>query len=251
MITNPPANFDAKSFFADIYWHQKWNLFPTIETPGLNDVQGLLARAKFPEKLDGKRVLDVGTWNGCFSFEAERRGAAEVVALGPDPMEATGALKLKKLLQSTATDFRYGTIYDLNPGDIGQFDVVMCFGVLYHLRHPLLALDNLYKICRDTLYLETEITPDFHNESACKFFRRDELNNDESNWFAPNRRCLEDLLFSSGFQPRHIDDSLPTRATLECQMDPLGPEWLRHQTSEGSYYEIITRPVLGPRKYFN
>ena len=59
----------------------------------------------FPNNLEGKRVLDIGYWNGCFCFEAERRGAQEVVGIGPEAPEATRALKLREILGSQITDF--------------------------------------------------------------------------------------------------------------------------------------------------
>jgi tRNA (mo5U34)-methyltransferase len=249
MNTNPPSDFDPDSFFSGTHWHQKWEIFPNVFTPGINDVAALLDKVAFPDSLEGKRVLDIGFWNGCFCFEAERRGAKEVIGIGPEAPEATGAMKLRDILGSQVTEFRLGTIYDLNPDEIGSFDVVMCFGVLYHLRHPILGLDNLYKVCQGTLYLETEITKDFSDASATKFHRRNELNDDDSNWFVPNKQCLKNFLLSSGFRVFHYNDELKTRASIASLVEDK-PEWLLNKTSEGIYYDLISKPVLGPRKYF-
>ncbi|RME70243.1 MAG: hypothetical protein D6781_06735 [Verrucomicrobia bacterium] len=71
----------ADELFAGIHWHQRWEIAPGLFTPGRNPVAPICDAAGLPARLDGLRVLDVGAWNGCFSFECERRGAAEVVAL--------------------------------------------------------------------------------------------------------------------------------------------------------------------------
>lgn len=142
-----------KSLLQDVSWHQKWEIEPGIFTPGRNPVQVLMDEAGVPQDLTGKRVLDIGAWNGCFSFEAERRGAT-VLAIGPEMPAATGFDKIRTYLKSKV-EYQLGTIYHLDPDTIGTFDVILCFGVIYHLRHVLLAFDMMRRVCRDKLYVET------------------------------------------------------------------------------------------------
>ena len=113
-----------QKLFEDVVWWQKWEVTPGIFTPGHNSVEFILSMVDFPKDLSGKRVLDIGTWNGCFAFECERRGAAEVLAIGPESTEATGFLKLKKHLNSRV-EYKYGSIYHLRPQTIGRFDIVL------------------------------------------------------------------------------------------------------------------------------
>src|SRR5262245_5009969 len=157
MRLEPSPNFDATSFFRGVYWHQMWELFPGVKTPGRSGVAEIMKWCQVPERLDGRHVLDIGAWNGCASFECERRGAAKVVALSLEDPEITGFYRLKEALASTRTNYVRGTIYDLDPRKLGTFDVVLCFGVIYHLRYPLLGMDNLRRIAAGDLYLETYV----------------------------------------------------------------------------------------------
>jgi tRNA (mo5U34)-methyltransferase len=130
-----------------------------IVTPGTVNapyLQFLLDTLQLPETMTGLRVLDVGTMDGYFAFECERRGA-EVVAIDVCPEDARCFALAKKLLVS---DVRYHqmSVYDLHDGTLGgPFDIVLFLGVFYHLRHPFVALDNLWRITRGELRVETHV----------------------------------------------------------------------------------------------
>jgi tRNA (mo5U34)-methyltransferase len=109
----------------------------------------------FPERFDGLTVLDIGTWDGYFSFEAERRGAKRVVAYDMHPPDHYGFAIAKTLLNSSV-EYIQGSVYDLTPDVYGTFDVVMFFGVFYHLRYPLLALDRIWEITDQYLLMESQ-----------------------------------------------------------------------------------------------
>ncbi len=216
---NPkPAGFDAERFFAGVYWHQKWEVFKGVFTPGRNPVQELMAYARVPESLAGKSVLDIGAWNGGFTFECARRGASRVVGFGPEDPDETGFNRIRAALGYTDVEYVRGSVYDLNVSKVGRFDVVLFFGVLYHLRYPLLALDKIYEVCRDWLFLESFVSD--HNfvvgprGESCemakldarltktplwRFFQRDELYEDASNWFGPNMCGVVAGVESAGF----------------------------------------------------
>src|SRR5580700_2619635 len=91
-----------------------------------------IARYPIPQDLTGKRVLDIGAWDGWFSFEMERRGAT-VVAV--DSSKQKTFLQARELLNSKA-EYIVEDVCRLSPRDIGYFDIVLFFGVLYHLKHP-------------------------------------------------------------------------------------------------------------------
>lgn len=214
-----PAGVDVNSLFEGIHWHQKWEVFQGVWTPGGNPVADLCSHAGLPHDLRGKRVLDVGAWHGCFSFECERRGASEVVALSLESPQAVGFPKLKEALGSRV-EYVQESVYTLDRKTLGEFDVVLFFGVLYHLRYPLLAIDKLRGVCRGKVYAETHVidhrfpsrgwlgreTHSLKQVSSAltdvplwRFYKGAELNNDRSNWFGPNIRAVLDAFESAGF----------------------------------------------------
>ena len=234
---------DYAELFSSIGWHQRWEIAPGIFTPGGNNVADLMDWTNVPQSLAGKRVLDIGAWNGCFSFEAERRGAAEVIAIGPEHPDNTGFTKLKEFLGSKV-QYRLGSIYHLQPDEIGVFDVVLCFGVLYHLRYPLLGIDMVRRVARGTLHLETYAMPG-EGPSMWEFYRKNELNNDASNWFGPNKTAIEEMLLSSGFDRVSVKSHPNNRASAFAHVSAGKPEWFSIGCGEGFYYDVITKPVLG------
>src|SRR5580704_13120213 len=104
-----------------------------------------------PEDLRGKRVLDVGAWDGWFSFECERRGA-EVVAV--DCVELDTFLEARELLASRV-EYLALDVAELSAKRLGRFDIVLFLGVLYHLRHPLLGLEKVVELCTGTALVES------------------------------------------------------------------------------------------------
>jgi tRNA (mo5U34)-methyltransferase len=155
-----------------IEWYHTLELAPGLVTPGWLDHRPLAPRLPLPVSLAGRRCLDVGTFNGFWAFEMERRGAAEVIAvdvldahrwdwpLGSE--EATVAALAKRLaagdgftLAQEALRSRVKrldcSVYDLDPDDVGRFDVVYLGSLLVHLRDPVLALERIRGVCDGTL----------------------------------------------------------------------------------------------------
>lgn len=253
-----PVRFDPERLFAGVYWYQRWQIFRGYYTPGHNSIDKLCNTVQLPRDLTGQRVLDIGAWNGCLSFECERRGAREVVALGPESPESTGFLRLAAVLGSQRTHYQLGTIYDLDPEKLGHFDVVLCCGVLHHLRYPLLGLDNIRRVCTGTLYLETLISDErlaAHCSPAARaaplweFFRRNEINNDDSTWFGPTSVAVVQALESAGFgvlEPQKNQKG--GRGAFQAQVKPGVPEFLAIQCAEAVYYETLVRHLFGPKR---
>ncbi len=217
-----PAGFDPEALFGGVHWHQKWEVYEGVFTPGRNPVSDLMAYAEVPQDLTGKTVLDIGAWNGCFSFECVRRGASHVLGLGPDDPMASGFSRLKEALGYQNVDYVKGSVYDLDKQSIGEFDMVLFFGVLYHLRYPLLALDKIFQVCKERLYVESfvidnhfllgarknpcllvNVSPELQQTPLWEFFQFDEVNSDSSNWFGPNLCALISAVESAGFEPTH------------------------------------------------
>jgi 2-polyprenyl-3-methyl-5-hydroxy-6-metoxy-1,4-benzoquinol methylase len=106
---------------------------------------------QLPENLQGKRVLDIGPWDGYFTFEMERRGA-EVV--GIDYVDLDTFRALQSIFGSRAC-YLQEDVYELDPRRHGLFDIVLFLGVLYHLKHPLLALEQVCAVTKETCIIDT------------------------------------------------------------------------------------------------
>ena len=220
------------------FWWHSIDLGGGVVTPGRKTPSILakeLANFQLPD-LRGRTVLDIGAWDGFYSFHAERLGAKRVVALdhyvwsvnwgldSHDPLTGTptnGLLTpdqneqmwrpqelpgkrgfdlahevLKSSVEPIVADYMTCDLQAL-----GQFDVVFYFGVLYHMRHPLLALERLAKLTREVAVIETQaIEIPFTKRSFCEFFETNELGNDPTNWWAPNARALVGLCRAAGFR---------------------------------------------------
>jgi tRNA (mo5U34)-methyltransferase len=197
---------------------------------------GEIMRMDWPD-LRGKSVLDIGAWGGFYSFEAERYGASAVTALdyyswitdfvkleqwvaaeraagripdaynppehvldraglpGRKPFDiAREALHSK--IQTVCADFR-----NVKPEDIGQFDIVLFLGVLYHLVDPWEALQRVFRLCKQCAVVETLgfYIPEQSGRPLWEFYRDDTINNDVTTWWAPSEKGLADMLRGVGF----------------------------------------------------
>jgi tRNA (mo5U34)-methyltransferase len=204
---------EARSFIAGstFVWHQSFELVPGVETPGAHPLDYLFEVGAVPDDLRGKRVLDLGTSNGGAAFLMERRGAARVVAVDIYPPDWFGFDELRRFLGSDVEYFQ-GTVYELSRLVGGEtFDHVLFWGVLYHLRHPLLALDQVRSVLAPDGLVEIESAVADEELGACgelpvsRFYRRNELAADPSNWFSPTVACLKDWCLSSGLVPERVE----------------------------------------------
>jgi len=183
-------------------WYHTIDLGQGIVTPGRLDPQKqTLPRLGLPADLSGKTVLDVGAWDGFFSFEAERRGAKRVLATDSHAWWGTKpSFELaRRALGSKVEDFDID-VMDLTPEKIGTFDVVLMLGVLYHMRHPMLALEKVFSVTADHLILETVTDLTWTSYPAMRFYPGDELAGDSSNWFGPNPAAVAGMLKAVGFR---------------------------------------------------
>jgi tRNA (mo5U34)-methyltransferase len=205
---------------AKFYWHQRFELAPGIYTPGSNDIGFLLDAACLPDNIDGASVLDIGATNGGLAFELERRGAGRVVTVDIYSGDWFGFEQLKALLNSNV-EYMCGSIYELPAKLNEQFDIVVFCGVLYHLRHPLLALDMIRTLTRGRALIETAVCDRDLVETASRslvhYHRLDDLNDDGSNWFEPSVAALTDWCRSCGLEPIKIQ-TWPAEAPGRCMV---------------------------------
>jgi tRNA (mo5U34)-methyltransferase len=191
-----------------------------------------------PDDLSGKSVLDIGCNAGFFSLELKRRGAARVLGVDSDPRYLAQA-RLAVEVSGLDVELRELTVYDV--AALGErFDVVLFMGVLYHLRHPLLALDLVRAhVAKDLVVVQSMLrgsddafaaAPDYPFTERAIFddptwprlhFVERKYANDETNWWIPNRACLEAMLRSAGFVPEPV----PWTEIYVCRLaqpDPFG-----------------------------
>jgi tRNA (mo5U34)-methyltransferase len=183
------------------HWYHRIEVAPGLVTPGINDSSRSLEALHLTEDLRGVTVLDIGTRDGFFAFESERRGA-DVLAVDYLPATATGFSIAAQLLGSRVR-YLQENIYNLRPEAIGTFDVVLMLGLLYHLPDLLRAFSTVRTLCRSELYLESHVCDDDYPELAslpiAVFCPGASLNADPTNYWAPTTACVEAMLVESGF----------------------------------------------------
>jgi tRNA (mo5U34)-methyltransferase len=222
-----------------LLWFHSFDLGSGVRTSGIKSAETLEREwgALALPALEGKSVLDVGAWDGWFSFRCEDAGAARVVALDhfawamdhvaqrayyircleegttPEEWENVPELWDETLPGKRPFDLvhrqrrsRVETIVADFPGTdaptLQAFDIVLFLGVLYHLRDPFLALRRVAKVTKEMAAIETVIVvvPDNEHHPLWELFPADELNGDPSNWWAGNAKGLESLCLAAGFR---------------------------------------------------
>ncbi len=202
-------------------WYHSFELPGGTRIDGYISVEALrerYSRFPIPSDLTGKRVLDIGAWDGWFSFEAERRGAA---VTSVDCVELESFLEVRRRLNSQA-DYRILDLFDLPSAGLGQFDYVFFLGVLYHLKHPLLGLEILCALTRETALVDSFVTDgdswrDHAGEiPSMEFYETDELAGRLDNWFGPGVGCLLALCRAAGFARVELLHAAGHHAAVAC-----------------------------------
>ncbi len=197
-----------------ISWYHTLDLTPELTTDGWFDNRPFVDHYGLPERLDGMRVLDVGTWDGFWAFEMERRGA-EVVALDVEheseydwpprrrppryaDLQRGDGFRLAKEILDSSVERVHCSVYDALPRDLGTFDLVFCGVVLLHLRDQLLALERLANLCHGRLILAEEY------DRLCSLLpfpvSRYRADRDAAVVFwLPSRRTWKRMVWSAGF----------------------------------------------------
>ena len=260
------------------WWHEI-ELAPGIVTPGDDSNRmklPILDRLGLPSDMRGMRALDIGCSDGYFSFEMEKRGA-RVVAIDFVPETYTGFATARTILGSNV-DYRMDNVYNLDPEQYGQFDVVLFMGVLYHLRKPLAALDAIRSVTRvdGQLFVGTmmideyvqlpdgsittleAVNPILKTIPLWQAYPGDSLNGDYTNCFAPNRRALEVALREAQFQVEQMeivsmggyararaiaDEKTAKYQKLDTRLEttPFDPSVPYFLDEEGSVHEVTGR----------
>jgi tRNA (mo5U34)-methyltransferase len=200
--------------------------YPAVKYAGFRDA--------LPKDLSGWSVLDIGCNAGFYSLELKRRGADRVLGIDHDEHYLRQA-RFAAEVEGADVEFRKMSVWQI--GDIGEtFDLVLFMGVLYHLRHPLLALDLIHEhVVRNLMLFQSmqrgsrevaEVAGDYEFFEDSHFARpgypkayfvEHRYSHDETNWWIPNRACAEAMLRSSGFSI----EAQPEREVYLCRWQPL------------------------------
>ena len=214
-----------KNLWEKTGWWHSFELPDGKVLRGVNTLEILRTRlAQFPIGADlrGKRVLDIGCWDGWFSFELERRGA-EVVAL--DCWDNPRFHEMHSVFNSRV-EFRQMDVMEISPDTVGRFDIVLFLGVLYHLKHPLLALEKVCSVTKELAAVDSYVLRDNFELSAqpvLEFYETDEFEGQTDNWVAPNLSCLVAMCRTAGFARAEFKKVLLYSASVACHRR-WGPE---------------------------
>lgn len=217
-------------------WFHSIDLGHGIVTPGRDESARKLGWIGLPADLRGATVLDIGAWDGFFSFEAERRGAARVVAVdgpawrepawGPGGFGTRAGFDLARRALGSGVEARELDLDEIAPETVGRFDVVLLLGVLYHLKHPWAALERVASVCDGLLIVESHADLLDLGRPAMALYPGAEVAGDASNWWGPNVAALEAMLREEGF----------------ARVDVVHRERRRYRLARAAY-----RRVRGPR----
>lgn len=200
-------------------WFHSIDFGNGIVSPGIAPLANLqsLAEVYFQGGMQGKSVLDVGCWDGFNSVEAFRYGAERVLATDywvwqNRPLTSRKTTELARELLAPKLEILQVRPEDMTIDGFGQFDVVLFCGVFYHLRNPFSTLEVVAKLAREMLVVETAMDAADVGRPAMIFYPGTELNGDATNWWGPNRACVEGMMRDVGF-PR-----------IEFTVNPLFPD---------------------------
>jgi tRNA (mo5U34)-methyltransferase len=229
-------------------WFHSIDLGNGVVTKGLSDKNATIRKDQLPD-FARRSVLDIGAWDGYYSFLAERNGASRVVALDhyawgldfgareqywnecrangmlPDHARDTTDFWRPELPGRRGFDFAHRTlashvepvVADFATTDldaVGAFDVVLYLGVLYHMKEPLTCLERVRAVTREVAVIETVAihVPGAPHHSLLKFHSGGDLNRDFGNWYVPNIEALEALVLAAGFSRMAIVQGPPVKA---------------------------------------
>lgn len=198
------------------FWYHTIDLGDGLVTPGWEPIREMnQAMIDFlPLSLEGMSVLDIGCWDGLFSFEAEKRRASRVLGIdnhsggdgfSQEKMDAIKGDGFKPLMTARTMlgshiECQVMNVYDITLENTGMFDCTIFFGVLYHLWHPMLALQSIRRVTKKCLFIETHVNEEIDQfRPLIRFYPRGEKY-ESSTWVGPNLLALYEMLLVVGFK---------------------------------------------------
>ena len=208
-----------------IAWYHQIDLGHGVVTKGCCPSGEILRSLQLPPRLDGLTVLDIGAWDGFFSFEAERRGAKRVLATdgfiwrGRCPRASKYGFDLARWALNSRVEGTAIDAMDIAPEKTGAFDIVL-LEALYPLRQPLDALDHAFSVTKQLLILRAHVDLVSMDRPAAAFYPHVEFARGASDWWSPNPGAVVEMLRAVGFRrvtvvaidPANGADSTDSRA---------------------------------------
>jgi tRNA (mo5U34)-methyltransferase len=194
-----------KHEISKIDWYHQIDLGNRIITPGCHYSSEELQALALPARLDGMSVLDIGAWDGFFSFEAERRRAKRVLATdgfawrGRCPRASKLGFDLARWALNSKVEEFVGNAMELSPEKFGGFDIVL-MEALYGQRQFLVPLERAYHLTKQLLILRTHVELFSMERPAVAFYPHVEFAPDASNWWGPNPGAVVEMLRAVGFR---------------------------------------------------
>jgi tRNA (mo5U34)-methyltransferase len=234
-------------------WYHTIELAPGVTTPGIVDVRPVVSRVPIPFSLTGKRVLDVGTWDGFWAFEMERRGGEVHAVDVPDPYRwdwparariresYDGGKENLETIKRNGNGFPIArealgssverhemTVYEISPETVGHFDFVFVGSILLHLRDPIGALERIRSVARGEVVIN-----DCVEYVLSKLLRHTPMTRldaeDRVWWWQPNLAALHSMIEQAGFE---------ILVRSEPYFVPFGP---RYQVPRQSARDVLAR----------
>jgi tRNA (mo5U34)-methyltransferase len=231
---------NLQSRVAEFIWHHSIDLGGGVVTPGGKSLAICNAEANLifdRVDLTGRTVLDIGAWNGVFSFDAKRRGAARVLATDSfcwshPHFRGRETFEIARAALGVDVDAQEIDVADLSPEAVGEFDIVLYLGVFYHRYDAVEALTKAARLAKHLLIVETHLDLRHIDLPAMVFYPGSELNNDPTNWWGPNEHCMKALLLGHGFNDievtahpaGHFRAIFHAWRSTETRITPLGEE---------------------------
>lgn len=183
-------------------WFHSFSFSNGLTIAGRDPSQQKLAALKLPD-LRGATVIDIGAYEGYFAFQCERLGAARVVAVDrpvwlADDSAALEHFRLVHEMLDSSVQERIVSVEELHPDD-GIYDVALFLGVLYHAADMVGYLSRVRAVTGHVAIIETLVDNWDVKRPSAAYYPRGSVNNDGSNWWGPNRACVEDMLYRVGF----------------------------------------------------
>lgn len=215
-LVNRSGEEQHAQILSGAWWHSI-DLGDGRVTPGVHTLEELeqnFQRLGLSEDLSGKSLLDIGCWDGFYSFTAERRGA-RVTAV--DCWRPENFFVAREALGSRV-EFHHLSVYEVARERLGSFDITLFLGVLYHLRHPLLALERVCEVTRELAIIESHVTDALIeiDRPVMEFYEVDELGGQYDNWWGPNTDCLARMARAAGFARVEVVHREPARAVIRA-----------------------------------
>lgn len=207
-------------------WFHSIDVGHGLSTPG-RDCNKKLQRLHLPHDLTGWTVIDIGANDGFFSFECKERGAMRVLAtdqshwdgnvpyLGWKGLERKDHFETARKLRGSLIEDETISVYDLTVDKFGTFDLVMMFGVLYHLIHPTLGLERAVHLADKLVIIESGLHQDNDTgDIPLMLYVPDKYCGDVTNWWYPNPECIKTMMLTYGCERVDIINTESSRVVL-------------------------------------